>query len=47
MQKFQTLRLRPQTPQPAAAGGFAPDPQPTAAWGFATKPQKLPSIANF
>ena len=58
MQNFLALRLRPQTPVPLAAGGFAPKPQSPAAGGFASRPPlasggsaprppKQPLIANF
>ena len=45
---FERWGLRPHTPVPPAAGGFAPKPQPPAAGGFAPRPPKQPPpIANF
>ena len=35
---FERWELRPQTPVPPAAGGFAPNPQHPAAGGFAPRP---------
>ena len=35
---FERWGLRPHTPVPPAAGGFAPNPQPPAAGGFAPRP---------
>ena len=35
---FERWGLRPHTPVPPAAGGFAPKPQPPAAGGFAPRP---------
>ena len=38
MQNVRALGLRPQTPLPLAARGFAPDPQPPAAESFTFRP---------
>ena len=32
MQNFRALGLRPQTPVPPAAGGFAPKPPASGGW---------------
>ena len=42
---FERWGLRPQTPVPPAAGGFAPKPPASGGWGL--RPQTSPPIANF
>ena len=40
--------LCPQTPQPPAAGGFAPRPSlASGGWGFAPRPPKQPPHCEF
>ena len=39
---FERGGLRPQTPVPPAAGGFAPKPPASGGWGFAPRPPKQP-----
>ena len=39
---FERGGLRPQTPVPPAAGGFAPKPPASGGWSFAPRPPKQP-----
>ena len=45
---FERWGLRPQTPVPPAAGGFAPKLPASGSWGLRPQtPQTAPPIANF
>ena len=45
---FERWGLRPHTPVPPAAGGFAPKPPASGGWGLRPQtPKTAPPIANF